>query len=187
LRRRTTRLDFCTSQKLTLPREAGGAFSQRIQWLDTPHPGPPPQGGREGNARGWSSGKRSADWHHTLSPQAGGEREILRHSNHLASCDVGGAPSPRPLDVREGKGEHGAQPNGSRLLVRFHSLTDGLKTPAREACPDEPWPGRRPLKTVAAAARCNRSRRWGGRGRPGGGGVLRGSRGRFAFRWRRAL
>jgi hypothetical protein len=43
LRGRTTRLNFCTSQKLIWLREVGGIFSQRIQRL-APHPGPTPQG-----------------------------------------------------------------------------------------------------------------------------------------------
>ena len=51
LRGRTTRLNFCTLQKLILPREVGGCFFSANPAARSPHPGPPPQGGREGEIR----------------------------------------------------------------------------------------------------------------------------------------
>jgi LysR family transcriptional regulator, nitrogen assimilation regulatory protein len=53
LRGRKTRLDFCTSQKSILPRQVGRILSTSPA-ASTPHPGPPPQGGREGKRKGQS-------------------------------------------------------------------------------------------------------------------------------------
>jgi hypothetical protein len=52
---------FLFFTKIELAARGGGDFFQRVQRLDTPHPGPPPQGGREGDTRELCSTKGSTD------------------------------------------------------------------------------------------------------------------------------
>lgn len=90
LRGRTTRLDFCSSQKSILPREVGGAFLQRIQQLDTLPPRPSPSRGEGGKTE-----RALPIYSFMQSPCAGScsradvQRLVLRHVQHRAFSERG--------------------------------------------------------------------------------------------------